>query len=134
MVGFKTIVSHWLLVLSIVLAAREVDAEETGAPSVAIHFTFNRPADASMAPFFMAAKDGRFGAEHLNVSFNSAAGSPEALARVAACNNGLGGLDPARFDRSIDQITEDFRFRKRPAAGDTFDGRFLPPVESRLIN
>lgn len=346
MVGFKTIVSHCLLVLSIVLAARDVHADETAAPSVAIHFTFDRPADASMAPFFMAAKDGKFGAEHLNVSFTSAAGSREALARVATGNselalvdinelirfrdktdappvkavfvlfnrapyaivarksrgihlpsdldgktvgvadsdlsirlwpalarqngidvahvkffkmsaavrepvlsagqvdavagfsylsavnlrdrgvpaddlavlrfadygceaygfavvanpafamakpdalkgfvraliaginatakeplraadeaaghiddgdrdlelarlrtvladniltdevrrNGLGGLDPARLDRSIDQIAEDFRFRKRPAAGDIFDGRFLPPVESRLIN
>lgn len=346
MVGFKTIVSHCLLVLSIVLAARDVDAGETAAPSVAIHFTFDRPVDASMAPFFMAAKDGKFGAEHLNVSFNNTAGSAEALARVATGNselalvdinelirfrdqadappvkavfvlfnsapyaivarksrgihlvsdlggktvgvadtdlsirlwpalarqngidvahikffkmsaavrepvlsagqvdavagfsylsavnlrdrgvpaddlavlryadygceaygfavianpafamakpdalkgfvraliaginatakeparaadeaagriddgdrdlelarlrtvladniltdevrrNGLGGVDPARLDRSIDQIAEDFRFRKRPAAGDIFDGRFLPPVESRLIN
>lgn len=257
MVGLKTIVSHCLLVLSIVLAARDVDADETAVPSVAIHFSFDRPADASMAPFFMAAKDGKFGAEHLNVSFTSAAGSREALGRVATGNsefalvdinelirfrdktdappvkavfvlfnrapyaivarksrgihlpygfavvanpafamakpdalkgfvraliaginatakeplraadeaagriddgdrdleltrlrtvladniltdevrrNGLGGLDPARLDRSIDQIAEDFRFRKRPAAGDIFDGRFLPPVESRLIN
>ena len=30
--------------------------------------------------------------------------------------NGLGGIDPARLDRSIDQIAQDFKFRKRPAA------------------
>ena len=48
--------------------------------------------------------------------------------------NGLGGVDPARLDRSIDQIAEDFKFRKRPAADDIFDDRFLPPVEGRLIN
>lgn len=71
---------------------------------------------------------------HLNVSFDRTTGSPEAFARVAACNNALGGLDPACLERSIDQIAEDFKFRKRPAAGDIFDGRFLPPVESRLIN
>jgi NitT/TauT family transport system substrate-binding protein len=48
--------------------------------------------------------------------------------------NGLGGIDPARMDRSIDQIAQDFKFRKRPAAGDIFDGGFLPPVAERLIN
>lgn len=48
--------------------------------------------------------------------------------------NGLGGLDPARLERSIDQIAQDFKFRKRPAAADIFDDRFLPPVASRLIN
>ncbi|MEY9632855.1 ABC-type nitrate/sulfonate/bicarbonate transport system substrate-binding protein [Bradyrhizobium japonicum] len=48
--------------------------------------------------------------------------------------NGLGGIDAARLDRSIDQIAQDFKFRKRPAAGDIFDDRFLPPVAGRLIN
>ena len=28
--------------------------------------------------------------------------------------NGIGGIDPARLERSIDQIAEDFKFRKRP--------------------
>src|SRR5215204_918981 len=48
--------------------------------------------------------------------------------------NGLGGIDAARFERSIDQIAEDFKFRKRPAGADIFDGSFLPPVNGRLIN
>jgi NitT/TauT family transport system substrate-binding protein len=48
--------------------------------------------------------------------------------------NGIGGLDPARFDRSIDQIAEDFKFRRKPAAPDIFDDGFLPPVGGRLIN
>ena len=48
--------------------------------------------------------------------------------------NGIGGIDPARFERSIDQIGEDFKFHKRPTAADIFDGSFLPPVEDRLIN
>lgn len=114
MVGFKTIVSHCLLVLSIVLAARDVDAEETAAPSVAIHFTFDRPVDASMAPFFMAAKDGKFGVEHLNVSFNNTAGSPEALARVATGNSELALVD----------INELIRFRDKADA---------PPVKAVFV-
>jgi NitT/TauT family transport system substrate-binding protein len=48
--------------------------------------------------------------------------------------DGIGGIDPARFERSIDQIAEDFKFRKRPSAADIFDGTFLPPLEGRLIN
>jgi NitT/TauT family transport system substrate-binding protein len=48
--------------------------------------------------------------------------------------NGIGGIDPARFDRSIDQIAEDFKFRKRPSAADIFDDTFLPPPGGRLIN
>jgi NitT/TauT family transport system substrate-binding protein len=48
--------------------------------------------------------------------------------------NGIGGIDPARFARSIDQIAEDFKFHKRPSAADIFDDGFLPPPGSRLIN
>src|SRR5216683_1324215 len=42
--------------------------------------------------------------------------------------NGIGGIDPARLERSIDQIAEDFKFQKRPAAADIFDDAFLPPL------
>ena len=114
MVGFKTIISHCLLVLSIVLAARDVVAGETATPSVAIHFSFDRPVDASMAPFFMTAKDGKFGAEHLNVSFNSTAGSPEALARVAKGDSELALVD----------INELIRFRDRADA---------PPIKAVFV-
>ena len=48
--------------------------------------------------------------------------------------NGIGSIDPARFDRSIDQIAEDFKFKKRPSAADIFDDTFLPPPSGRLIN
>jgi NitT/TauT family transport system substrate-binding protein len=48
--------------------------------------------------------------------------------------NGIGGIDPARLERSIDQVGEDFKFHKRPAAADIFDDSFLPPVGGRLIN
>jgi NitT/TauT family transport system substrate-binding protein len=48
--------------------------------------------------------------------------------------NGIGGIDPVRFDRSIDQVAEDFKFQKRPAVADIFDDSFLPPLGGRLIN
>jgi NitT/TauT family transport system substrate-binding protein len=47
---------------------------------------------------------------------------------------GIGGIDPARLDRSIDQLAEDFKFEKRPQPSDIFDGSFLPPLDGRLIN
>lgn len=48
--------------------------------------------------------------------------------------NGLGGIDPIRLERSIDQIAEDHKFGKRPTAAEIFDDSFLPPVAGRLIN
>lgn len=48
--------------------------------------------------------------------------------------NGLGGIETARFEKSIDQIAEDFKFGKRPTAADIFDASFLPPLNGRLIN
>ena len=103
---FETIARRGLLALALSLAtltAREAAAAETAAPSTAIHFTFDRPIDASMAPLFLAARDGRFGAERLNVSFNNAAGSPEALARVARGDSELALVD----------INELIRFRDK---------------------
>ena len=49
--------------------------------------------------------------------------------------NGIGGIDPARFERSIDQIAEGLQIPE--AAGslpDIFDDQFLPPLNGRLIN
>jgi NitT/TauT family transport system substrate-binding protein len=48
--------------------------------------------------------------------------------------NGVGAIDPARFERSIDQVAEDFKFQKRPQASDIFDDQYLPPLNGRLIN
>ena len=48
--------------------------------------------------------------------------------------NGIGGIDPARLERAIDQLAEDSKFQKRPAAADIFDESFLPPLGGRLIN
>jgi NitT/TauT family transport system substrate-binding protein len=48
--------------------------------------------------------------------------------------DGIGGVDPIRLERSIDQVGEDFKFAKRPSAADIFDDGFLPPLGGRLIN
>jgi NitT/TauT family transport system substrate-binding protein len=48
--------------------------------------------------------------------------------------NGIGGIDPARFARSVDQLAEDGKFRAKPAATDIFDDSFLPASGGRLIN
>lgn len=48
--------------------------------------------------------------------------------------DGLGGIDAARFDASLDAIAEDFTLRKRPAAADVFDPAFLPDVGDRKIS
>ena len=48
--------------------------------------------------------------------------------------NGLGGIDVARFERSIDQLAEGYKFQKRPQTSDIFDDQFLPPLNGRLIN
>src|SRR5258708_23266061 len=47
---------------------------------------------------------------------------------------GIGGIDPARFDRSVDQLAEDVKFRAKPAAAGLFDDSFLPASNGRLIH
>jgi NitT/TauT family transport system substrate-binding protein len=48
-------------------------------------------------------------------------------------HNGIGGIDPVRFETSLDQIAENFKFHSRPALGDIFDDGFLPPSSDRWI-
>jgi len=48
--------------------------------------------------------------------------------------NGLGGIDAARFDKAIDQIALTYNFKARPKASDIFDPSFLPSAEERRIN
>jgi NitT/TauT family transport system substrate-binding protein len=47
--------------------------------------------------------------------------------------NGLGAIDPARFDASVQQIAVDYKFRKIPVVSDLFDPGFLPPAPQRKI-
>src|SRR5712675_2593311 len=46
--------------------------------------------------------------------------------------SGIGGIDPARFARSVDQLAEDVKFRAKPAPADIFDDAFLPESSGRL--
>ena len=48
-------------------------------------------------------------------------------------HSGIGDIDPVRFETSLDQIAEDFKFRKRPAVADIFDDSFLPPAGDRKV-
>jgi NitT/TauT family transport system substrate-binding protein len=47
--------------------------------------------------------------------------------------NGLGAIDPVRFDTSVQQIAVDTKFRKTPVLADLFDPSFLPPAANRKI-
>lgn len=51
-----------------------------------------------------------------------------------ARRNGIGGIDAARFARSVDQLAEDGKFRAKPAVTDIFDDSFLPAASARLIH
>ena len=49
--------------------------------------------------------------------------------------NGYGGIDPARFDKSIEQIALTYDFKNpKPNAADIFDASFLPPAAERKAN
>jgi len=48
--------------------------------------------------------------------------------------NGLGGVDAARFDKAIGQIALTYSFKARPKVSDIFDPSFLPAAEDRTIN
>ncbi len=48
--------------------------------------------------------------------------------------NGLGGVDSARFDKATDQIALTYSFKTRPKLDDIFDASFLPPAEDRQVN
>jgi NitT/TauT family transport system substrate-binding protein len=47
--------------------------------------------------------------------------------------NGLGAVDLARLDRTIDQIALAYKFRTKPKASDIFDRSFLPPEADRRV-
>ena len=73
-------------------AAEGLAADPVRQPTP-IQFSFDRPIDASAAPFVLAAADGLFGAEGLAVTTNIASGSPDAIARVAAGTSDLALVD-----------------------------------------
>jgi NitT/TauT family transport system substrate-binding protein len=48
--------------------------------------------------------------------------------------NGFGGIDDARFERSIDQLVAAYRFKTRPKTGEVFDPSFLPRATERALD
>lgn len=48
--------------------------------------------------------------------------------------DGVGGISRERFDASLEQIADDFKFRNRPKLEDVFEGAFLGPDGSRKID
>lgn len=87
---------------------------EDAKPPVAIEFTFDRPLEASMAPFLVAASHGLFAKEGINVSTNFANGSIEAIAKVAAGDSEMALVD----------INELIRWRDMPGA---------PPIKAVFV-
>ena len=47
--------------------------------------------------------------------------------------NGFGDADPARLQRSIDQISGVFGLDPKPTPAQVFDASFLPPAEDRVL-
>jgi NitT/TauT family transport system substrate-binding protein len=48
--------------------------------------------------------------------------------------DGIGAVTAERFDKSLEQIAFDYKFRQRPALKDVFDNAFLPEQGSRKID
>lgn len=47
--------------------------------------------------------------------------------------NGVGGVDPARLAKSIDQIGDTFEFKNKPKPDDIFTSEYLPPASERKL-
>ena len=65
--------------------------------------------------------------ERLNMAIDQNIVTDEVL------QNGIGGVDMDRLERSIDQIALTFEFTARPSAADIFDASFLPSAEDRMV-
>lgn len=48
--------------------------------------------------------------------------------------NGFGGIDPARWQRALDQIALGFQFKDKDRAGAAFVDSYLPPVAQRRFS
>jgi NitT/TauT family transport system substrate-binding protein len=85
-------------------ATGAVGAAGDPEPSTAVQLTFDRPLDASMAPFVVAARRGLFAAERLSVATNMVSGSSEAIARVATGASELALVDINELIRYRDKV------------------------------
>ncbi len=66
--------------------------------------------------------------ERLRMAIRENIVTPEVIA------NGLGGVDPARLQQSIEQIGLVYSFKNKPSPAAVFDDSFLPPLAERKIN
>jgi NitT/TauT family transport system substrate-binding protein len=48
--------------------------------------------------------------------------------------NGMGGIEAARFEKSLEQIAETYEFQSPPDAALYFDDSYLPPANDRALN
>jgi NitT/TauT family transport system substrate-binding protein len=48
--------------------------------------------------------------------------------------NGMGGIDPARMARALEQVAETYEFQTEPDASLYFDDSFLPEASLRMLN
>jgi NitT/TauT family transport system substrate-binding protein len=96
------------------MAAAPSGAAEANGPPVAVRLSFDRPLDASMAPFVLAASRGLFASEGLAVTTDVAGGSADAIARVASGSSEFALVD----------LNELIRLRDKP---DT------PPIKAFFV-
>jgi NitT/TauT family transport system substrate-binding protein len=66
--------------------------------------------------------------ERLRMAIRENILTPEVIA------DGLGGVDPARLQQSIDQIGLVYTFKAKPNPAAAFDDSFLPPLAERKIH
>jgi len=66
--------------------------------------------------------------ERLNMALHANILTPEVM------RDGFGGVEPARLDKSIDQIALTYDFKAKPKGADIFDASFLPSAEDRKAN
>lgn len=55
------------------------------------------------------------------------------IATKFVMSNGFGGIDPARLEKSLDQIGLTYDFKAKPKASALFDSSYLPPVADRKL-
>ena len=79
--------------LSLVLLMSVWGGATPGSAASALHFSFDRAIDGAAAPFVLASARGLFRAEDLTVTTGQAAGSPDAIARVASGSSDMALAD-----------------------------------------
>ncbi|MES1023876.1 ABC transporter substrate-binding protein [Gloeocapsa sp. BRSZ] len=90
-----------------------------------------RNPDESLAAVLQLSQDGLMDQaqerDRLQIALDSLYVSPEVE------QNGLGGVDRARLQKTLEQVAEGFGFAEVPTPEDVFNGSFLPPKEQRTI-